>query len=101
MTSDILDLVRYLLQYGVRCVRHQEAEGVPPEHRKHIENLTFELVLVVIWLPLALDVRADNLESLTYSVRPLTTVRLELVKQLNAMCEQAFAPKNHGTCACT
>ncbi|KAH6623896.1 hypothetical protein F5144DRAFT_374804 [Chaetomium tenue] len=106
VTSDILDLVKHLLQYGVRYVGYQDAaadmaEGAAPEHRKNVEDLTFELFSVVIRLTLALGARADNMESLADSVRLLTTVRLERIRQLDALCEQAFAPKGHGACACS
>lgn len=106
VTSDILDLVRDLLVYGLRCIRYQNAvanaasEGVAPAHQKNIEDLTFELFSAVIRLALVLDSHGDEFEKLTDSVRLLTTVRLERIKQLDAVCERNFAPKNGGTCTC-
>jgi hypothetical protein len=102
VTSDVCDLVRHLITYGDRCVRYQDAASDPAtkaqasKYRRHIEDLTYELFSAVIRLALALADHKNKFERLAYPVRLFTTVRLERIKELDAICERAFQPR----CTC-
>jgi hypothetical protein len=102
VTSDVCDLVRHLITYGDRCVRYQDAASDPAMkaqasmYRRHIEDLTYELFSAVMRLALALADHKNKFERLAYPVRLLTTVRLERIKELDAICERAFQPR----CTC-
>lgn len=54
------------------------------------EDLTFELFSTVIRFALALQDHGTTFEKLARPVQLLTTVRLERIKQLDALCERAF-----------
>lgn len=95
-TSDVLDLAKYLLEYGDRCNRYQEAisnktKFLTPAHEKCVEDLTFEVFSAVIRLARALGDFEKDFRSLDRPVRLLTTVRLERIKQLDAICQKASA----------
>jgi hypothetical protein len=102
VTSDVCDLVRHLITYGDRCVRYQDAASDPAmtaqasRYRGHIEDLTYELFSAVMRLALALSDYKHKFSRLAYPLRLLTTVRLERIKELDAICERAFQPR----CTC-
>ncbi|KAI1272652.1 hypothetical protein F5Y07DRAFT_379103 [Xylaria sp. FL0933] len=97
VTSDVLDLVKHLLQYGNNCIQHQHAvsdsEEIPPEQRQPIEDLTFEVFSAVIRLALALGgLKGSEIARLAETVQLLTTVRLERIRQLDAICKSKVFP---------
>ncbi|KAI1351044.1 hypothetical protein F5Y01DRAFT_283863 [Xylaria sp. FL0043] len=100
VTSDVLDLVKHLLQYGNNCIQYQHAvsdsKEIPPEQRQPIEDLTFELFSAVIRLALALGgLKGIEIARLAETVQLLTTVRLERTRQLDAICKSKVFPAEH------
>ncbi|KAI0408300.1 hypothetical protein F4802DRAFT_618489 [Xylaria palmicola] len=73
VTSDVLDLVKHLLEYGNNY-------------------LTFELFSAVIRLALALKRETIEVDKLAKTVQLLTTVRLERIRQLDAICKTKVSP---------
>ncbi|KAI3318901.1 hypothetical protein HD806DRAFT_511251 [Xylariaceae sp. AK1471] len=95
VTSDVLDLVRHLLEYGNNCIQYQHAvstlQEIPLEQQQAIEDLTSELFLAVIRLALGSSERID-VANLAQTVQLLTTVRLERIRQLDAICQKKVFP---------
>lgn len=101
--SDLLDLVKHLLEYGERCMQYQHAatdpkEEADPRRQEHVQNLTTELFSAVIRLVLALGQHKTDLVRLEQPVRLLTQLRLERIKQLDAVCERELGIKGSGAC---
>lgn len=96
VTSDVLDLAKYLLEYGGRCNRYQEAisekaKSTTSAHEKCVQDLAFEVFSAVIRLARALGDFENDFRRLDRPVRLLATVRLERIKQLDAICQKASA----------
>lgn len=111
LVTDVLELIKHLIEYGDRCARYHGAstavpdDGVTDEVRQEIiEDLTFELFSAVIRLALVLRDHGTNFEKLARPIQLLMTVRLERIKQLDALCEKASTPATttcKHTCACS
>lgn len=92
VTSDILCLVRALVQHGSRCTRYQDTalekgESFPLQTAKVIQEYTFELFSTVIRLVLALDNTVDFVR-LSPTVQLLTMARLGRIEELGSRCER-------------
>lgn len=98
VTSDILDLVKTLVECGDRCARYQDAveDSAAMGYREHVEDLTFELFSTVIRLALVLDSDDHRIdfEKLAQPIQLLTTVRMARIKELDAICEGGLVPKH-------
>jgi gas vesicle protein len=98
VTSDVLDLVKHLVECGDRCTLYQDAVGdsAVAGYRKHVEDLTFEVFSAVIRLALILEGVAYRIdfEKLAQQIQLLTTVRLERSKELEVICERGHVPKH-------
>ena len=97
VTSDVLDLVKHLLEYGNNCIQYQHAVSdsgeIPLEQRQPIEDLTLELFSAVIRLALGLDnLEERKVADLAQTVQLLTRVRLERIRQLDAICKTKVFP---------
>ncbi|KAK7725588.1 hypothetical protein SLS63_008043 [Diaporthe eres] len=111
VVTDVLELIKHLIEYGDRCAGYHGASTAVPDDgvtdealQESVEDLTFELFSAVIRLALVLRDHGTNFEKLARPIQLLMTVRLERIKQLDALCEKAFAPAtitcNH-TYACS
>ncbi|KAL2196650.1 hypothetical protein P885DRAFT_69152 [Corynascus similis CBS 632.67] len=89
VTSDVLDLVRNLVECGDRCSRYQDAaEGIATAgYQEHVEDLTFELFSAAIRLALVLegDDQKIDFEKLAQPIQLLTTVEQAIEDKLAAM----------------
>lgn len=96
VTSDVLDLVKTLIECGDRCARYQDAveDSAAAGCRAQVEDLTFELFSTVIRLALSLDDHKVDFEKLAPPIELLTTVRLARIKELDAICERRLVPKH-------
>lgn len=99
LLSDLLPLVRDLVQYGDRCSRYHDEviatkDSISTQTVKIIEDLTFELFSAVIRLSICMDGDKDSPRSMGQLLRTmklLSTIRLERIHELDAMCEKLLA----------
>lgn len=99
LLSDLLSLVRDLVQYGDRCSRyHDEAiekkDSISKQTVKIIKDLTFELFSAVIRLSTCMgedEYWQRSIGQLSRTVKLLRTIRLERIRELDATCEKLLA----------
>lgn len=99
VTTDLLDLVKVLVECGDRCASYQDAaeHSTATGYREHVEELTFELFSAMFRLAVILEENSGPRTDFSKLVRPvqlLTTVRLRRIKELDAICERGLTPKH-------